>query len=119
MPLSVQNEEIGPHQVIYLFYTIVFITVLSFAVLYAVLSCSRAAYVNADLFYQSSCYMLHAVCPSSISNPKSRAIPGHIFITKIKFSFILAPDAPLIFARHLSHALCLTIARFIEYEELS
>ena len=47
--------------------------------------------------------MLYAVCPSPIFNFKSRAIPGHIFITKSKFSFILVPDAPRIFARHLSH----------------
>ena len=43
--------------------------------------------------------MLYAVCPSPIFNSKSRAIPGHIFITKTKFSFILVPDASLIFAR--------------------
>ena len=65
--------------------------------------------------------MLHAVCPSPILNFKSRAIPGHIFITCSKFSFILAPDAALIFARHLSHyASCLMPhdRALIEYEEL-
>ena len=65
--------------------------------------------------------MLHAVCPSPISNPKSRAIPGHVYITSSKFSFILVPDAALIFARHLSHyASCLMPhdRALIEYEEL-
>ena len=66
--------------------------------------------------------MLHAVCPSPTLNFKSRAIPGHIFITCSKFSFILAPDAPRIFARHLSqYASCLMPhdRAVYEYEELS
>ena len=84
------------------------------------LSCPRDANVYADLFYQSSCYMLHAVCPSPIFNFKPRAIPGHILSQNqilVYSSSWRAADLCSPIYHIMLHALCLTIARYYENEE--